>query len=451
MARSNNGSRPDHGSSPNGKTPTLPLLRAVELFAGVGGFRLGLERAGGRVVWSNQWEPTTKVQHASDCYVRHFGPEGHSNEDIATVLDQVEAGELELPQHDLLVGGFPCQDYSVARTLSQASGLEGRKGVLWWQIHRALRLYAPRFLLLENVDRLLKSPASQRGRDFAIMLASLAALGYRVEWRIVNAADYGFPQRRRRVFIVGEFDTSAVSDPSEWLLSTGVLAQALPVFRNSKEGWPIASVLRHVRFNDRLDVLSETFGVGSKTTPFANAGVFQGDEAWTVDLKPRYTGKRKTLGDVLQPEEEDHPSSFIPEGQLADWEYLKGAKNEPRIHRGSGFPYAYTEGSMAFPDSLHKPSRTILTGEGGPSPSRFKHVIRTRSGRLRRLTPLELERLNGFPDDWTTGHSDSRRAFLMGNALVVGLVERIAKALAKHTEWAELREAAPKVDPALRS
>ena len=80
---------------------------------------------------------------------------------------------------------------------------------------------------------------------------------------------------------------------------------------------------------------------------------------------------------------------------------------------------------MAFPDNPDMPSRTIITGEGGASPSRFKHVVKTAGGRYRRLTPIELERLNMFPDNHTAGASDMRRAFLMGNALVTGIVERI--------------------------
>ena len=196
----------------------------MELFAGVGGFRLGLQPAGWSVIWSNQWEPSTKTQHASDCYVAHFGARGHSNEDISRILDRVERSECFLPEHDLLVGGFPCQDYSVARTLNQAAGLVGKKGVLWWEIYRLLSVRQPRFIFLENVDRLLKSPAYQRGRDFAVMLACLAGLGYTVEWRVVNAADYGFPQRRRRVFIVGEHTASRVSDPKSMLQSDGILS-----------------------------------------------------------------------------------------------------------------------------------------------------------------------------------------------------------------------------------
>ncbi len=167
-----------------------------ELFAGVGGFRIGLEKADSKwnTVWANQWEPGKKNQHAFDCYVSHFGKnENYINEDIANI------DKNNIPNHNLLVGGFPCQDYSVART--GAKGIEGKKGVLWWQIRDILETKAPKFVLLENVDRLLKSPANQRGRDFGVILACFNDLGYTVEWRVINAAEYGFAQRRRRTFI----------------------------------------------------------------------------------------------------------------------------------------------------------------------------------------------------------------------------------------------------------
>ena len=103
-------------------------IRVVELFAGVGGFRIGLEGASDfyKTIWNNQWEPSTKQQDASIVYTARFGREGHSNKDINLVDTN------DIPDHDLLVGGFPCQDYSVASTLSRSGGIEGKKGVLWW-------------------------------------------------------------------------------------------------------------------------------------------------------------------------------------------------------------------------------------------------------------------------------------------------------------------------------
>lgn len=403
--------------------------RVAEMFAGVGGFRLGLERAGWRVVWSNQWEPSTRIQHASDCYVKRFGPEGHICEDIEVVLR--DAAPSDIPDHELLVGGFPCQDYSVAKPLPQAHGIQGKKGVLWWSIHKMIELKRPPLVLLENVDRLLKSPASQRGRDFAIILSCFDQLGYDVEWRVINAADYGFPQRRRRVFIfAARRDTTVGSwNARERLTSTGVFARAFPA-RFDCDG--ISGLPMFTLEADPYTV-SQHFGTGLRTSPFHNAGVMISGAVWTAKAQPEYSGPRVTLGEVVLKTEVVPERFFIPEHAVERWAYLKGPKAEPRVDKKTGHEYRYSEGGMAFPDPLHLPARTILTGEGGSSPSRFKHVIKDpRTQNLRRLTPEELEELNGFPRGWTdTGMSDTRRAFMMGNALVVGVVEKLGCAIAE--------------------
>jgi DNA (cytosine-5)-methyltransferase 1 len=409
------------------RSKTAPSPRVAELFAGVGGFRLGLEKAGWEVVWANQWEPATKKQHAFDCYTSHFKTGIHVNEDIHDVMDAAEEDRSVIPDHELLCGGFPCQDYSVAKTLSYAHGIEGKKGVLWWEIRRLLKLKRPRLVLLENVDRLLKSPASQRGRDFAVMLACFADLDYVVEWRVVNAADYGFPQRRRRVFIVARPSSLGDDDPGATIHETGVLARALPVRRNDGIQAPFAEAL-----STDLVELSDTFNVGSSVSPFMNAGMMKDFKFWSFKTTPIRRGRRKVLVDVLD-KKEVPDEFFIADDEVDRWRYLKGAKQEPRTN-GSGFTYTYNEGAVPFPEPLQEPSRTILTGEGGRSPSRFKHVIQTKDGGFRRLTPTELERLNGFPVGWTdTGMSPARRAFMMGNALVVGLVRRVGTALLEFT------------------
>ena len=405
-------------------------IRVVELFAGVGGFRIGLEKASPRfkTVWSNQWEPSTKRQDASIVYQRQFGTEGHSNEDIATVPTDA------IPTSDLRVGGFPCQDYSVATTLKNSGGIEGKKGVLWWQIYRILResKTPPPYLFLENVDRLLKSPASQRGRDFAIILASLADLGYAAEWRVINAADYGMPQRRRRTYIVAyrkntqlfkDAKTAMSGKAVEWLTKEGVIAKAFRASLNPSEK---ESTLKIV--GTLTDVTNDFNKGDGKNSPFFGAGFMVNRQVVTVDLVPKYSGHITTLRDIIVDEKDVPPEYFIDGKALKEWKYLKGPKSETR-KTSEGFEYHYTEGGMAFPDSLDKPSRTIITGEGGSAPSRFKHVILTPSGRYRRLIPLELERLNMFPDNHTEAASDGKRAFLMGNALVTGIVERIGKVL----------------------
>ncbi|MFN0116973.1 MAG: DNA (cytosine-5-)-methyltransferase [Elusimicrobiota bacterium] len=409
-------------------------IKVVELFAGVGGFRVGLENASEKfkVVWSNQWEPSTKSQDASDIYVKKFGDDNHSNKDIATVPSS------EIPEHNMLVGGFPCQDYSVARTANQSKGLEGKKGVLWWQIHRILeeKGHKPEFLFLENVDRLLKSPTKQRGRDFAIMLASLSDLGYIVEWRVINAADYGMPQRRRRVFLMGYHkstgihkEISKLKNPADWILKDGIIAETFEVTAHSKQ------FLSGFEIKGDLVEISANFNAGTPgTSPFENCGIIIDRKVYTIDTDPSFDGVFETLGDKILLNGSVPKEYYIDESSLDKWLYLKGAKKEMRVNKASGFEYQYNEGGMVFPDPLDKPSRTIITAEGGSSPSRFKHVIRTQDGKLRRLTPLELERLNMFPDNHTEGASDVKRAFFMGNALVVGIIERMGKTIVKRVK-----------------
>ena len=451
----------------------------VELFAGVGGFRLGLEGAPGsrhrgrdwRVVWSNQWEPSTKRQDASDCYVARFGEAGHSSVDIARALDvrldrrpatpDQKAAVPPLPARmDLLVGGFPCQDYSVAKTLSQSSGITGQKGVLWWEIRRFLArrqkgqasersVGRPQYVLLENVDRLLKSPSSQRGRDFAIMLATMHLDGYDVQWRVVDASEYGFPQRRKRVFILAEKRRSKRALTPEQarmvMCAEGTLARALPVERRLDE---FRRVEEFTAPSGAADVarISERFGAGLPRSPFGNVGVMRGGVVHTARATASYRVRAKdraTLGSILLDSSDVPNEFFIPRSRYEAWDDLKGAKRVERVSRrfGTDHVYTYSEGAITYPDAPDRPSRTILTGEGGATPSRFKHVVETGESspdrKRRRLTPIELERLQGFPDDWTRTRtdgsviSDGRRAFFMGNALVVGVVERIGKELAK--------------------
>lgn len=406
------------------------MLNVIELFAGVGGFRIGLERADKeffQTVWANQWEPATKVQHAAVVYKERFG---HiCNEDINTVKTE------KIPEHDMLVGGFPCQDYSVATTLSNSKGIEGKKGVLWWSIYRILKEKGenrPEIVFLENVDRLLLSPAKQRGRDFAIILECLNELGYIVEWRVINAAEYSMPQKRRRTYIVAYKNDSRLAEgyrsPAEWIYNDGIFAKAFPVAVpeqiNDIPGLKLSS-----KKKNRLVDITENFNHTQLDKPFSNSGVMIDGVAYSVATIPVYDRPATTIRDIMATGDDMKyvtEEFYIPEAQLPRWEYFKGSKREKRV-RADGFEYFYSEGGMAFPDPLDSPSRTIITSEGGKSPDRCRHVIKDQTGRLRRLIPLELERLNMFPDHHTAieGIDAGKRAFLMGNALVCGIVTRI--------------------------
>lgn len=390
-------------------------IRVVELFAGVGGFRLGLERTSKKfdTVWANQWEPNRVKQWAFDCYIQRFGEsENHVNEDISKVIDDV-------PEHDLLVGGFPCQDYSVART--NARGIEGKKGVLWWNILEVIQKRHPKFILLENVDRLIKSPSKQRGRDFGIMLRTLHDEGYDVEWRVINAAEYGHVQRRRRVFIFAYKKELANvingnTNQDQVILKEGFFIKKFPIkgITDLKKQTKVSVVENYA---DLVEV-SDKF-----RAMFYNSGSMINGEIVSAELEPKIV-KGMTLNDVI--EKDGVNEKYFVNGSYDKFAYLKGNKKIPRV-KPNGEPYIYSEGAMAFPDSMDRPARTMITSEG--SINRSTHVIldpKTEEPRL--ITPLEAERINGFDDNWTnTGMPEKFRYFCMGNALVVPLIEKMGK------------------------
>ena len=391
-----------------------------ELFAGVGGFRLGLERleSGWKTVWFSQWEPGATTQWAHDCYVKHFGDckdkngEYHTGDDIAVV--QKEA----IPEHTLLVGGFPCQDYSVAHTLASSQGIEGKKGVLWWQIRDVLIAKRPPFCIFENVDRLLKSPAKQRGRDFGVILACFAELGYSAEWRVINAATYGAAQRRRRTFIFAyRNDTRygnrmAAVNPEQVLSAEGLMPRAFPILEVGKP--------KETQLPTDIVEVSDKFAFD-----FRQAGYMTQGQIYTADVEV-CEETPVLLKDILQSDVDE--KFYITSDRMEKWVYLKGAKKIARTS-ASGHEYVFSEGPIAFPDVWDRPGRTMLTSES--TLNRSTHVVADPgTGRIRTLTPVEAERLQGFQDDWTaTGMPQRMRFFCMGNALVVPMISRMGKVL----------------------
>jgi DNA (cytosine-5)-methyltransferase 1 len=452
-------------------------IRVVELFAGVGGFRLGLEGWKGKsassgytelfdspfeVVWSNQHEPHAKVQYASDVYRYRWPDSHHSDEDVEEIADPDKGpGRVEsLPDHQMLVGGFPCQDYSVANTLKRAEGILGKKGVLWWQIHSILKRLGnagkpTRYLMLENVDRLLKSPRGQRGRDFAIMLQSLNRLGYAVEWRVINAAEYGMPQRRRRVFILAYHESTeiyerfAAQGGANWLNNHSVITAAFPVSDPLVVSRPSESV------NLGLTGLTEKFGSGKSdaSRPFKEAGVMIDGQVWTSKYKaPELTEEQRSaiaLRNYLvhrSASKKFWVDKEVAEDDKKGWLAQKNSKARERVDKITGHSYQWSEGSMDLDDDLDRPARTIITSEGLNTPSRTTHLIKV-GEHYRRLTPVELEKLSMFPPTHTRlGRKPNgeiykiprpKRAFFIGNALVAGVVERLGLSLIKAEENAQ--------------
>ena len=398
---------------------------AIELFAGVGGFRCGLnhvtlkndkvtENGNWKFLWANQWEPATKSQEAYECYAKRFGSDSVSNVDI------FEVDKHDIPDHTLLVGGFPCQDYSVAQTLANSKGIEGKKGVLWWAIEETLSIKQPPFVLLENVDRLLLSPAKQRGRDFGMMLRSFYENGYDVQWRVINAGEYGLPQKRRRTYIfayhksTNYYKEMQKLDGRDVVFENGIFSREFPI----ESEYLAINKASIAEYKDLVEV-SNMF-----KCQFYNAGIMKNGGIYTVKVKSDcnliYPLKK------IREKSNIDEKYFLNDKQIEKFEFLKGSKRIPRV-KPNGEPYYYSEGAMPFPDNLEAPARTMLTSESGIS--RTTHVIEDfQTGNLRLLTPKECERINGFPDDWTnTGMSDRKRYFMMGNALVVGVIEKIGK------------------------
>lgn len=405
-------------------------MNVLELFAGVGGFRVGLEKASPtlKTLWSNQCEPSRKSQDAFEVYNYHFPDSENWNEDITKISDErfsALRGEV-----DLIVGGFPCQDYSVARTKKDEKGIEGRKGVLFWEIIRATKLSNPKYLLLENVDRLLKAPSKQRGRDFAIMLRAFADLGYGVDWRVINPADYGWCQRRKRVFLfVYRKDTDYFKQQQS---SEGFGVGTSGIFEETHETKDEVVKGREQSFALPEDIVEVS---DSFSTQFWNSGSMIEGQVVTKELEPKYEGSHKVLGDILESPLDLSDTMYLSEDKVDKFRYLRGAKKFERTN-SEGYTYTYSEGAMSLVDSADLPSRTLLTSEGAIS--RTTHLIEDEKG-YRLLTALETERLQGFPDNWTKVKlskgkevevSETRRKFFMGNALVVEVVESLGKYIA---------------------
>lgn len=425
-------------------------INVLELFAGVGGFRIGLENSNPKkykTKWANQWEPSRKLQEAFDVYDYNFSDTININKNVEEIPDEVFA-DMDA---DLIVGGFPCQDYSVARSKKGELGIQGKKGVLFWQIIRATEIIRPKYLILENVDRLLKAPSSQRGRDFAVMLAAFDKLGYSVEWRVINAAEYGRAQRRRRVFIFvyrndvpfavhadekyeqseqmdlfGEIDV--MPDRYErYIFHEGLFARQFPI-----KNLPLKGRHAYGRLENDIVNISDNYAGGKMW----DTGVMRHGVYYTYDTEP-IKEKAITLGDIVQSTAEVDEKYYLTDQQIEKFEYLRGAKKIERT-TGSGHTYIYSEGGMSAYDLLELPGRTMLTSEGTVNISTHLLCI---DGRYRFLTPVEAERLQDFPDDWTKYRKsedgkivevpDRLRLFFMGNALVTGIVKRIADELEK--------------------
>jgi DNA (cytosine-5)-methyltransferase 1 len=394
-------------------------IKVVELFAGVGGFRQGLKISSERfvTVWANQWEPGKKKQYAFDCYNFHFKNSSSSN-----VNEDIAIAKNDVPDHDLLVGGFPCQDYSVAAT--NAKGIEGKKGVLWWHINDIIKAKRPKYILLENVDRLLKSPSSQRGRDFGIILRCMADNEYSVEWRVINAADYGEAQKRRRVFIFASrndtkhYQNIKITEKEDVLVKKGFFAKEFPIKLQPIQKKMNSFSIDKKKYKTLIEISNDF------AEQLFSGGIMIDYKVYTRDCIAEYNGSKRTLYDIRL--DQVDTKYFIKEPE--PWIYLKGSKKIDRVKKSNGAKYIYSEGAIPYPDPIDRPGRTMLTSEG--TKNRSTHIIiDKKTGKIRLLTPIECERLNGFPDNWTDTIPERARYFTMGNALVVQLITKMGNSI----------------------
>ncbi len=398
-------------------------LRVVELFAGVGGFRLALDQANQafgedifRTVWANQWEPDKRTQHAATIYRTHWDDGSLVNDDINKAQDLV-------PDFDLLVGGFPCQDFSIAST--NAKGMAGKKGVLWWNINHIVQAHNPSFILLENVDRLLLSPSKQKGRDFGVMLRCLHKAGYHVEWRVINAAEWGFQQKRRRTFIFATNMnvTTLANEANIAGLQNGFFNSVFPVNylgdgEQTNVGEQAYNILADV--SDKFEFRFQNSGLMDKT-----------GSVFTIKTTPSEPHPAIPLKKLLQSVKDISSPLYLTDYQDQRFQTMRNGKKVLRT-RSDGSTWWYSEGRMAYPDPVDKPARTMLTSE--TAVNRMTHVvIDPKTKKKRVLTPTEAERIQGFPDGWTNVDGIPRKFpyFAMGNALVVPVVEKLAIRIAE--------------------
>jgi len=314
-------------------------IRFIDLFGGVGGFSLGLHKTNGfHCVGYYEID-----KYAVQTYNKNFGTQ-HNPTDIT----KLAAGDV--PDHDLICAGFPCQSFSIA---GKRRGFEDTRGSLFFEIMRIAKHHRTPYLLLENVKGLLNH---EGGKTFRTILESLDGLGYDAEWQVLNSKNFGVPQNRERVFITGHLR----GEPWE---------QVFPITKSNKK----------------------------VTQPLIRV------EGETPSGYSRMTDRV-------------YDNNGVSPAIMAAFDYAV-----PKIMAVSSSGRDWGRESRVKTDEFN----TINTGDGGHGQSTANYI--GGKNRIRRLTPTECERLQGFPDNWTEGVSDTQRYKQMGNAVTVNVIEAIGK------------------------
>jgi len=336
-------------------------MKYVSLFAGIGGFDLALYRFGHECVWANEWD-----KYASQIYEKNFG-ERPDTRDISVVPLQ------DIPAHDLLVAGFPCQPFSIA---GKRRGFDDTRGTLFFEIARILADKRPRYILLENVRGLL---SHESGKTFQTILGVLTDMGYDCQWQVLNSKDFGVPQNRERLFIIGYFRTEP-----RW--------QVFPLGKSVK--------------ND----------INQLNTPTHSNDRVYGVDGISPTLNTAQGGRR-------QPK--IAPTMRANHHNTADVHFIIQPPQRERIYGDNGISPSLIGNNQGGGRSPLISKTVRSGGRKSPHGSKQNWDSYEVNGRIRRLTPLECERLQGFPDGWTEGVSDTQRYKMLGNAVTVNVVEEI--------------------------
>jgi DNA (cytosine-5)-methyltransferase 1 len=369
-------------------------MKFISLFSGIGGFDLGFERAG--------MECAAQVEIDKNC-LQLLGGKFPSAERHNDVKDFHYGRTV-----DLVCGGFPCQDLSIA---GKRAGLAGKRSGLWFEFHRILAELTPRWVVIENVPGLL---SSNDGRDFAVILRGLGELGYLSAWRILDAQYFGLAQRRRRVFVVASLGTGS---------SAEILFERDGLSGNNPPGREIGKDIAYsLRSNPSHSGDKGDGGVNTTLIPRV-AGTLAG-------------GSSKAHSDITSGQQDGNVIAF-----------QQNTRDEVRLMNGDG----QIAGALAAEAGMKQqnyvantnflPQRVRIHDAAGVSPTlqsedgRGQGVPTTYTGfGVRRLTPTECERLQGFPDGWTAGFADTVRYRMLGNAVAVPCAEWIARRIFAATQ-----------------
>ena len=406
-------------------------MKVGSLFSGVGGFDLGLERSGHEIVWQVEYDKQARS------ILRKHWPDVKMYNDVQQVGGKDgEAGRDVLEEVDLICGGFPCQDLSVA---GHRRGLDGSKSGLWYEFYRILKECRPKYCLVENVRGLF---SSNKGRDMEVLVRGLEELGYQWQYRILDSQYFGVPQRRRRVFIVGYLGEGC---QPQVLLESESLPWHPATSREEGQG-SAGDAGCSDEDSGRTLYRGEGFSSYREDDLAAPLRASQSKQADTDLVVARCTGYAKyKMEDEMKASSplrarHNEATDLVVAFQPGNLTRKAGANPSSEVFPTLG---AATLGDQAPHVATHQKVAPTLNSSGAgtsrPGGQGAEPGFYISSDAPRRLTPRECERLQGFPDDWTrlddTGKemADGPRYRMMGNAVTVNVAEFIGAQL----KWAE--------------